>query len=269
MRAWPQIERAAADYWLALKNIAFPQFCYVCETRLLTEENGYFCPRCWEASPVVAPPVCSVCGRPHGLAAGINQPLEWPCADCRDTTEAKRGYRRVFGAALYDGCIGEAIRLLKFQGKTRLSEPLADVMHNFAEQYMRVEDYDLLVPVPLYKVRRRERGFNQSLLLAEGIDGAFPNAAIRECLARIRPTHPQSLLATKAERRRNVRGAFQLRVDPARVEGLRILLVDDVITTGDTVRECALALRRAGVHYVDAFACALPVRRDELLIDAP
>ncbi len=260
--------QAAADYWLAIKNVVYPQFCRICEMRLLTEENGYFCPRCWEASALIRPPVCSVCGRPHGLAAGINQPLEWPCEDCRETSKQKRAYRRVFGAALYDGAIGEAIRLLKFQGKTRLAEPLAETMRSFAKEYLRVEDYDLLVPVPLYSVRLRERGFNQATLLAEGIVPCFPNAEVVHALARIRPTRPQSLISGKAERKRNVRGAFQLRLLAECLQDKHILLIDDVITTGDTVAECALALRAARPACVDAYACALPVRRDQMLIDA-
>lgn len=245
----------AAGWTLTIKNLLLPIFCQSCGLRLLTEENGFFCPTCWEASRRIDRPFCTVCGRPQIAAVGMGGGPNFPCGPC-----ALRGpdapVRRTFGAAVYKDAIGEAIKLLKFQGKRRLARPLAEVMVEFAEREMHVDAYTKIVPVPLYRVRRRERGFNQSMLLARAIKPAFPNAAISGALARVRPTHAQSSLKSADERRKNVRGAFAV-TDALDVRGERVLVVDDVITTGGTVAECAGVLRAAGAKSVDVFAAAL------------
>ena len=246
-----------SEAWvLAIKNVFLPTFCKSCGIRLLTEENGYFCPTCWELSPRVQRPFCSVCGRPHGGMAGFGSPSNFPCADCRDqTARGKVRFRRIYGAAIYEGAIKEAIKLLKFHGKRRLARPLGELMAEFARIEIDCETYDYLVPVPLHKIRERDRGFNQSRLLAETIMSAFPNARLDESLRRIRPTRVQSRLKTAEERRANIIGAFAVEGD--RLAGRTVLLVDDVVTTGGTVSECAAALCRASVGAVDVFAAAL------------
>ncbi len=241
-----------SGWWLNAKNVVFPQFCRACTARLLTEENGYFCPRCWTASPRIERPFCTGCGRPHPQMAGLGARDNFPCADCR--TAPNRHIRRGYGAAIYAEAIEMAIKLMKFHGKQRLAAPLGECMAEFAEAEMPCTAYDLIVPVPLHKVRLRDRGFNQSLLLAEAVLPMFSGARLDESLWRIRPTKVQSRL-TGAERRANVRGAFAVRGETIR--GKHVLLIDDVITTAGTVSECARALRRAGAVEVDVFAAAL------------
>ena len=246
---------------LTLRNFLLPMYCRGCGERLLTEENCLFCPNCWESSPRVERPFCSLCGKPHQRVIGLGALSNYPCADCRE--KPNKFIRCIRGAAYYDGAVGAAIRIFKFQGKTLLTEPLAALMVDFTREEMSEEDYDLIVPVPLYRTRLRERGFNQSLELASGLQEAFPEAMIDESLKRIRPTTAQSKLAS-SERAKNVRGAFAVEGDACK--GKRILLIDDVITTGETVTECARALKRAGATSVDAFAVALayPVPRFDL-----
>ena len=242
------------DEWvLAFKNIFLPIFCKQCGLRLLTEENGFFCPTCWELSPRVERPFCSMCGRPHPLRAGFNTVSNFPCAVCRERPDVP--FRRIYGAAVYEGAVEQSIKLLKFNGKRRLSAPLSDMMAEFASRELECDAYDYLVPVPLHKVRERDRGFNQSRLLARGLLATFPNAELDESLRRIRPTHAQSRMTSAEERRANVIGAFAVFGDI--LTGKRILLVDDVVTTGGTIMECAAALQRAKVRTVDVFAAAL------------
>lgn len=251
-----------ADYWLSIKNIVFPQFCAVCEARLLTEEVPHFCPTCWETSPSIEAPFCSISGHPHEGAIGFDMPGEFPSAAWRGTTEAQRGFHRMYGASVYEGAVAKAIKLLKFRGKTRVVAPLAGRMRAFAESYMDTAGYGLIVPVPLYRVRLRERGFNQAALLAAAAAPAFPNAAAIDALVRTRPTAAQSRTTTPAERRKNIRGAFAVRPGiEGEIAGQTVLLVDDVITTAATIIECAHVLRAAGATRVDGFACALTVRR--------
>jgi ComF family protein len=241
------------DWTLALKNLFLPIFCKWCGCRLLTDENGFFCPTCWESSPRVQRPFCSVCGRPHGGVAGFGTVSNFPCADCRG--QETPPFRRVYGAALYRDAVEAAIKLLKFHHKPRLAKPLGALMAGFAGREMDCETYDYLVPVPLHKVRERDRGFNQSRLLAQTVLAAFPKARLDESLRRIRPTRVQSRLTSPAERRANVKGAFAVQGD--HLAGKTVLLIDDVVTSGGTITECAAALRRAQAAAIDVLAAAL------------
>lgn len=247
---------AHAPWRLAAKNLFFPIFCRCCRERLLTEENGYYCPTCWEIDERIAPPWCPRCGRPHTTMVGLGNRRNFLCSDCRESPPDPIG--RIYGTALYEGVVADAIQALKFEDKYRLAGPLGESMTQFAAEWMELTAYDLLVPVPLHRVRRRERGFNQSTLLAHACEATFPNARVCEDLKRIRPTRTQSKLAG-VKRAENVRGAFAAVGDA--FEGQRILLVDDVVTSGGTVIECARALMRANAQSVDVFAVALVEHR--------
>lgn len=242
---------------LTAKNLIFPQYCQLCGRRILTEENLFFCPKCWEESPRIGRPFCPVCGRPSSHAAGLAYDRHILCGPCA-TAKDDPPYRHVAGAAYYMDAVEQAIKLLKFHGKTRLAGPLSALIAETAAREFHVDRYDLIVPVPLHRVRQRQRGFNQSLLLAEAIASSFPRAAVYPGLVRNRPTHTQSLLKSPEERKRNVKDAFGA-VDPALLGGKTVLLVDDVITSHGTVRECARVLREAGVEAVDVLVAALAV----------
>ena len=252
----------ASGWALALKNLFFPVFCKQCGVWLLTEESGFFCPTCWEMSPRVKRPFCTICGRPHKGAVGFGTLHNFPCADCRD---AKRRYfDRMYGAAVYADSLETAIKLLKFSNRKCLAVPIAGAMAAFAEQEMELDTYDLLTPVPLHRVRQRARGYNQSLLLARELEGTFAPAVVTECLARVRPTHVQSRIRDPKARRANVKGAFAVK-EGADVAGKRILLIDDVITTSGTVSECARVLKRAKAARVDILAAALAIPHRDLV----
>lgn len=250
------------DWSLTLKNLFLPIFCTSCGVRLLTEENGYFCPTCWDMSPRVTRPFCTVCGKPHRGAVGFGTQSNFPCADCRETDAKAHAFRRMYGAAYYAGAVEEAIKLLKFHDKPRLARPLAELMADFASREMDGDAYDFLAPVPLHRVRERERGFNQSRLLAEALLPAFPRARLDESLKRLRPTRTQSRLVSHAERLANIAGAFEVR-DGDHLRGATVLLIDDVVTTSGTVSECAKALKQVGVRAVDILAAALAVTPPE------
>jgi ComF family protein len=112
---------------------------------------------------------------------------------------------------------------------------------------------DAVVPVPLHRRRARERGFNQADILARVVGKRLHRPVLRRAVARVRPTPPQAGKAR--DRVRNVRGAFAVR-DPARIEGRSLLLVDDVLTTGATVNECAKVLMKAGARAVLVYTLA-------------
>jgi len=242
---------------LTLKNLLLPQFCRLCGARLLTEENNHFCPTCWEMSPRIERPYCSVCGKPHPRGVGLMASRIFPCGGCASARE-ERPFRRVYGAALYEGAVEEAVKLFKFHQRRNLARPLAELMAEAAIREMDREEYEFLVPVPLHAVRERDRGFNQSRLLAEELVPTFPRAKLADCLRRVRPTRTQSLINDAKERRRNVRGAFAVD-ERGRVRGGAVLVIDDVVTSLGTVSECAKVLRSAGATAVDVLAAALVV----------
>jgi len=247
-----------ASWVLTLKNVLLPMFCKQCGERILTEENTCFCPACWEQSPRVTRPFCTICGRPHTGAVGFGTTSNFPCADCRAAPAPP--FHRTYGAAPYQDAVQMAIKLFKFNDRRTLAKPLGAIMVDFAQAEIPVDQYDLLVPVPLHRVRRRERGFNQSELLARELLPIFPNARLDLSLYRIRPTRVQSLTATPAQRKANIAGAFAVQGDG--LKGKTVLLIDDVVTTGVTTGECARALARAGAANVDVFAAALVAAGD-------
>jgi ComF family protein len=145
----------------------------------------------------------------------------------------------------------QAIRLYKYRGHPTLAAPLAKLALVWRE---RMPPADLIVPVPLHPARLRQREFNQALLVADHLAQALQVPLSCEHLVRIRATRPQTEL-DRAERTRNVRHAFAVRHSPE-LEDRRVLLVDDVLTTGATVNECARALRRAGAASVTVLTLA-------------
>lgn len=244
------------DWVLTLKNLFMPIFCKWCGRRLLTEENGYFCPSCWELSPRIRRPFCTICGQPHTAATGFGTQSNFPCAQCRESRPDH--LRRIYGATYYQDSIAHAIKLFKFHDKPRLATVLAELMAEFAVAEMDCASYDYLIPVPLHNVRERDRGFNQSQYLAKEVLSVFENAEIDESLKRIRPTRIQSRLKNEKERKANIRGAFAV-TGGEHLGGKTVLLLDDVVTTSGTASECARALKRVGVEHVDVLAVALAV----------
>ena len=146
---------------------------------------------------------------------------------------------------IFEGPLRQAIHHLKYSGRSSLAEPLG----NFMSAYWRAGPLpaDLIIPVPLHAARWRERGYNQSMLLARQLSRASGLPLVEEALTRIRATAPQITL-NAAEREANVSGAFEARADL--VHGRRVLLVDDVCTTGATLAAGSHALKQAGATTV-------------------
>jgi ComF family protein len=148
----------------------------------------------------------------------------------------------------------EALHAFKFQGKRAVARPLGDLLAEAGAGYPSARGAGLVVPVPLYPDRERERGFNQAALLAERLGRLWGVAVAAHALERTVATPAQTGLSAE-ERRRNVRGVFAA-PRPARVAGQRVLLVDDVLTTGATADACARALMRAGAAEVGVLTVA-------------
>lgn len=246
---------------LTLKNLLFPIFCKQCGLRLLTEENGFFCATCWELPQRIERPFCSTCGRPHPICVGMGEVDHYPCADCSEDGDATP-YRHIFGATAYEGAAAEAVKLLKFGERRWIVRILCEELERVIENELITEQYTLIIPVPLHPVRRRHRGFNQAALLAEGIVEHFEHAEVSTVLHRIRPTEVQSRINDPDVRLSNVKGAFAVDRD-VDLTGHRVLVIDDVVTSGGTVYECARALQRAGAEFVDILSLALALPKND------
>jgi len=206
--------------------------------------------------------MCTICGTPfltrgdtdHACSRCLRQPPRFGRARACAVYDA-RDMRTTDGDAVR---AADPLRSALQRYKYNRDVSLAPLLGAWLAQYapLSAAAYDVIVPVPLHISRLRWRGFNQAQLLLRPFAG---NCAIDPySLARVRPTRPQVGLPEK-ERRGNVAGAFRV-TRPRHVEGQRILLVDDVYTTGATVDECSRALRRAGAHSVDVLVLARAMR---------
>lgn len=201
------------------------------------------CPECAGGIEWVASPVCPCCGVMFPVATGEDR----LCGSCR--TEPPP-FSRALAAAVYEGPVAQAVTRFKF-GRQMAYLPVMQHWLQVPKCAELVADADLLIPVPLHPKRLKYRGFNQALFLAR----AFPEVEVGlETLARVRYTAPQVGLNPK-QRRDNVRRAFAV-PRPAEVKGKNVLLVDDLYTTGATVKECARMLKRAGAKRVEVLTVA-------------
>jgi ComF family protein len=241
--------------WLdPLLDLVFPAVCPVCAARSDDPVHRPFCGPCWAALPIGLAPGCPVCGEPFpGLAGAL------PCDACRRTPPSYAFARAV---AQYRDGMREAIHALKYGGRPVVATPLGRLLAEAAPGALPAPPGDWaegLVPVPLHPARLSERGFNQAELLAAPCAARWRLPVLGRVLVRTRPTRPQTDLDAAA-RRANVRGAFAV-PRPAEVAGRRLLLVDDVLTTGATAGAAARALRAAGAAAVGVLALARVVGR--------
>ena len=233
--------------------VAFPADCPLCGGELSSDGWLRICPTCCASFEAWRGPLCTRCGLPFPSPRALDStPPE--CGACRQDEPAFDGARS-FG--LYTGKVRQAVLLLKYAGGERLGARLGELLALPWDSLPRLGEFDspLIVPVPLHRSRRRERGFNQSDLLAAGLvralrrqNGAKAPQVAKACLRRRLATPPQTGLSVAA-RRENLRGAFEV-LKPQAVRGRAFVLTDDVMTTGATLAACAQALKRAGAAQV-------------------
>lgn len=211
-------------------DFLFPQWCIGCG-----KEGSFLCRRCRLSLPRIMPPLCPRCGRPQ--SSGIL------CPGCVGWQAEIDGIRSPFR---FEGVIRQVVYQLKYRNLRALAPSLAGMMSDyFASNPVPAE---VLVPIPLHRKRLRERGYNQSSLLAEELGKLTGLPVVENCLVRSRHASPQVRAPTLAERRANVAGAFTC-LSPS-LSNKQVLLVDDVSTSGATLDACARALKEAGAASV-------------------
>ncbi|HXG46969.1 MAG TPA: ComF family protein [Methylomirabilota bacterium] len=225
----------------------YPEVCQVCREQRAVPPAGYVCAACWQGVRFLRPPLCERCGLPY--EGEIEGPFV--CANCDGVELA---FTRARSAVAARGVVLEIIHRYKY-GRELFFEPfLADLLAREAAPVLARECWDALVPVPLHPLREREREFNQALRLARCLSRVTGIPVWPDVVRRIRPTRTQTQLS-RSERAENVRHAFDCEADAAPV-GQRLVLVDDVMTTGATTSACARALRAAGAAEVCVWTVA-------------
>ena len=269
------IENALKRMGRAFIHAAFPSRCFVCgalfhldptdsgdeapthDTRLSfrREMAPFLCPECLSGFSPVSSPCCPMCGVMFKTIGGGDH----LCGDCLATPK-KCGMARAPG--LFSGEYKKAIHAFKYRNKSSLAAPLGRMLFCFFQHVWKEAEIDVATPVPLHKNRLRERGFNQAYLLIRDWPRLMETSGAKrpgmrvaaDILQRKKRTRTQAGLDRK-QRLKNMKNAFFL-ADDAHIEGKRILLVDDVYTTGATLEECAKVLLKAGAAGVDALSLA-------------
>ena len=240
---WKKAARAVLD-------LVYPPLCIVCREPVADPES--LCPACWQALHFLDGPCCAACGLPFEIDPGE----ETLCGTCiahpPDFDKARAIFR-------YDDASRKPVLALKHADRLDLVPAFGRWLDRTGRALL--SESDIVVPVPLHRSRLWKRRYNQSAELARALARRAGVPAEPLVLMRKRPTPSQGEMPSASARRRNVRGAFAVpEQGKARVEGRRVLLVDDVLTTGATANACARALKRAGAHSVFVLALARVVR---------
>ncbi len=230
----------------ALLDLLLPPRCHICRTVIDRSGALHICNDCYSRLPFISSPVCSICGVPF---SGVGN--DHPCGSC--LTDPPH-YSAARAALAYEGSCRDLIHAFKYSGRSHLRRPLGLLTAQQLAFYAAQCAPDILLPVPLHKKRLRMRGFNQAVLLGEVLSSAWHIPLLRQALIRTRWTTPQVEL-DRNNRLHNLKGAFSV-TNPAAIAGKRVLLVDDVVTTGSTLRECAGTLLKAGAADVFAVSVA-------------
>jgi ComF family protein len=222
----------------ALLDLLLPRVCAACGRPLQQVDEGLICGRCWSRIDPLPAPQCPRCGHPAPPGR-----CEW----CALLPPFVRAVRSVCSAT--SGAGPAIIAALKYDGWSGAADGMAERMARLAWPRDVLEERAAVVPVPLARARARERGYNQSELLARGLAFRWNVPVWADCVERAKGTVTQTRL-TPDERRRNVCGAFRAVPGAVNFRGAHLVLVDDVVTTGATLNECASALHDAGARIV-------------------
>ena len=228
-----------------LINIIYPRRCHICSCFLPEDKeynlSHYICDNCNIGLTPITNPICSICGLPFAVSAG----QEHLCETC---LRKNPWYDLARAPYLYSGLIAKTIQRFKYKSGTYLAPFFGTLLSAFAKELIHNPKDITIVPVPLHRRRLRERGFNQSLLLAKGLASGLGAKLDYLSLIRKRNTRVQTGLG-KEERRKNVKNAFSV-INRQAINDKKILMIDDVFTTGHTLNECSRTLKESGASYI-------------------
>ncbi len=231
---------------LSALDLVYPRSCFGCGLTC-NQDEGFLCWECLAEVIFVKPPFCSLCGDP--ISGKIDH--AYVCYFC---TSLPRFFDKARSSILYDGILRKALQAFKYQAGLWLYHDLVSLIYACTTAQLNVDRIDMVTCVPLHARRRRKRGYNQSYLLAKGLSSKIDKPLKKNLLKRIRSTKSQTDL-TARERITNLEAAFKAKKG-ACVKDQHILLVDDIMTTGVTVNECARTLKEAGASEVSVVTVA-------------
>lgn len=233
----------------AFLSLVYPNVCDICHKQSATAADGFVCISCQKTFQYVTPPFCSRCGL--NFEGAITTTFD--CWNCRDM---KLHFSYARSAVMARGTMLDIIHKYKYSGALWFEALLGRILADAAQQVLIGQSWDMIVPVPLHRIRLAEREFNQAERLAECLGKRLGLIVENQLLTRIRSTESQTT-KTREERLENVRNAFTLNQKQAKVaQGKRLVLVDDVMTTGATTNACAKELRKAGAADVCVWTLA-------------
>ncbi|MDB6122105.1 MAG: putative Competence protein [Pedosphaera sp.] len=224
----------------------YPEVCQICAVERASASEGFVCVACWENVRFIKPPFCDRCGLPY--EGDITTTFE--CQNCK---EMDFHFRTARSAVVAAGLVLDVIHRYKYQRALWFEPFLADLLIRQAGPLLIQEKWDRIVPVPLHSTKQREREFNQAENLAARLSRATGIQMNKNLLRRVEPTQTQTLLS-RQERQANVRQAFAQ--NGKALNGERVVLVDDVFTTGATTSACARLLKSAGAGDVCVWTVA-------------
>ncbi len=228
-------------------NLLLPNHCYFCGVSL--SSGVCICTACSKSLEIIEGVVCARCGSP---LSPETKPEGNGCSQCVELTFL---FGRNVSLGIFEGFLRRLIHLYKFEGRRSLHRFFATSLLTHRRAY--IDGADLIVPVPLSPVRYTERGFNQSYLFAKEVARKAHASFIGSALYRRGNAAPQSSVSSQHERVTNLTDHFKVRAGITdSIEGRRILLIDDVLTTGVTASACARVLLEAGAHSVDVLTLA-------------
>lgn len=228
-------------------DLLYPPLCQLCQQHRAEPSEGLVCSQCWSQVRFLRPPFCERCGLPFAGEITTN----FVCSNCHDV---RLHFAHARSAVVAKTVVLEAIHRYKYSGARWFEPFLADLLVREAAPALRSERWDFLVPVPLHPVKLREREFNQAEQLAFHLGRATGIPLNPKILQRRRATATQTLLS-RTERAANMHLAFAVKPGASLAEK-RLVLVDDVFTTGATTNACAAALRAAGAAEVVVWTVA-------------
>jgi ComF family protein len=231
----------------AALNFIYPPVCQICGQERAGAAEGYVGGECWSGVRFITAPFCERCGLPY--EGHITQPFR--CANC---AEVEFGFRYARSAVAANALILDIIHRYKYKRAVWFEPFLADLLVRQAAPALAGEKWDLIVPVPLHPLKEREREFNQANCLARHLGRALGLPVNNRLLRRVKFTQTQTRL-TRPERAANMQAAFAPRAGKE-LDGQKVILVDDVLTTGATTHACAQAARQAGAGDVCVWTVA-------------
>ena len=233
-----------------MTSLFFPADCKICGNPLEPLNRSFICGDCWNKVKWLKEPYCFKCSKPFPSLRtfqGVSSPL---CQECQKNPPC---FNRLFAPTLYEGVMRKAIHLLKYNAKKGVLRGIEKVIKIYFNSLTFLSS-DLIIPIPLHKKRLKQRGFNQSELLALIIAKYLHIKLVNNNLERIKPT-PSQIALNRKERIKNMKGAFRLK-NEEELRGKNILLVDDVYTTGTTVKEASKTIIKARPKEIYVFVLA-------------